>query len=227
MRYIAMKHLMICSLMLVALVSTSCRTKMPLTSTDPNGYETDVPGPAVQLNSFPLIVGHMWVYDNGDTIRVVKDTTIGGMAAFKVTKTNSGFIGNMYYANLSDGLHLLATNWTFAYSFGLTGPISPDFGLRDSLLYPDATFLELKFPATLGTSWEPVFTTTSSYRIMKQWDKYVKVTTKAGTFNCIKLESNYLTEYWSEKGLIKVAETVECLVGPCPPLYTHLVYVNF
>ena len=229
MRYIAMKHLMICSVMLMALVSTSCRKKMPVMGTDPNGYEIDIPGPAIQLNSFPLTVGHMWVYDNGDTIRVVKDTTIGGIDAFKITKTNSGHTGRIYYANMSDGLHLLATSWPNAYSAGITAPLYPDVATKDSLLYPDSSFLALKLPAAIANSWVPVFTATSSFMVQKTWDSYVKVTTKAGTFNCVKLKSNggYYTEYYSDKGLIKVAEEVNCFTSPCPPLYTYLVYVNF
>ncbi len=41
----------------------------------------DTAGTAVRIDSFPLKVGNMWVYDNEDTLRAVSDTVINGMYA--------------------------------------------------------------------------------------------------------------------------------------------------
>ena len=198
--------------------STACKkhNNSPATSS-----ETDVPGPAIQLNSFPLKPGNMWVYDSGDTIRVVADTVINGVAATKLTKNNAHYSLAVYCTNLPDGLHMLAANSSNAFET-LTVPVLDD---PAPLVVPDPSVQFTKLPVSLDGSWE-AHIPNMKYST-RQWVKYVTVTTPAGTFNCVKMSAGYFDEYYSDKGIIKRVDHPECFAAPCPDMITKLVYVNF
>ena len=66
-----------------------------------------------------------------------------------------------------------------------------------------------------------------STKATKQWLGYFTVTTPAGKFNCAAISSGGMIEYYSNKGLVKSTEIVECFIPPCPDPSEKLIYVNF
>jgi hypothetical protein len=184
----------------------------------------DTSGSFVQVDSFPLTIGNMWVYDNGDTIRAVADTMIGGARAVKLVKSNAGFTVAVYCANRTGGCYIVASKVRNAF-IGFT--VCPFSTSSDSVLVvPDTATLLAKLPVDTSASWEahvpeyPTFT--------RRWTSYVTVHNAAGTFDCIKNTGDFTyADYFSRKGIVRYYIQPICFMGPCPPFVTNLVYVNF
>ncbi len=193
----------------------------------PTSNITDVPdptGPAITLSNFPLTIGNMWVYDNGDTMRAVSDSTINGVAVTRLVVSNSGHQASFYCANKADGFYIVASNMKYDFNY-LTCPLSGILNVTDTLQVPAPSVLYAKYPIDTATQWNPH--NPGWVNAQKQWMGYYVVTTPAGTFNCVALNSGGLIEYYSSKGLVKTKEIIECITGPCPPLTEKLIYVNF
>lgn len=208
-------------LLTLLVVFAACRHKD--TSTDTVVTTTaDVPGPPIALGEYPLAVGHMWVYDSGDTIRAVADTVINGMTVTKLTKTNTHYTHTVFCVNKPDGLYMVAANFANAF-LSLMNP-AYDVPL-DTLKIPDTAVRFTRLPVNIGAIWEAHIPNMRNSERM--WIGFVTTTTLAGKFNCVKLNAGYCDEYYSEKGLVKQVDHIECFVGPCPEMSTKLVYVNF
>ena len=217
-----MKHFLTISVFL-AVACLGCKPGKD-TQVSKTTSPTDTPGPVISLNSFPLTVGNMWVYDNGDTIRAVTDTTIGGITATKLVKRNGNYTAAIYCANQADGMHVLGSNWKFGFE-ELTGPLYSGSEAGDTVQYPNPSILMIKLPVAITNSWDVHIAGYEHFR--RQWVSYVTVTTPAGTFKCVKMTTPDLNEYYSDKGLVQTVGITECLVAPCPVFVTKLVYVNF
>ncbi len=164
----------------------------------------------------------MWVYDNGDTLRVITDTIINGMTAEKLVKTNRASVEISYYANQPTGLYLLGTN---ARPYSLENPYG-GFG-TEALTIFSTPMLLVKYPVIFNDEWstnEP-----GAPYSRRSWVSFVSITNSIGTFNCAKLNSvdGHAIEYYSDKGLIRAINQPECFTTPCPPIVTNLIYVNF
>ena len=180
----------------------------------------ETPGPVVQLHSFPLLVGHVWVYDNGDTLQAVSDTVINGSTAVKMVKINGTATEVSYYTNTSAGFYQAGTNSLY---HALENPMG---FIIDSPKFFSEPILLAQFPADTGVSWSSHDPAYEYYS--RKWASYVTISAKAGKFNCIELISNSgAIEYYSDKGLVRVKTTVECFVAPCPTPTTTLVWTNF
>ena len=217
-----MKHILTI-LLFLATICLGCKPGKD-TQVSKNTTQTDIPGPVISLSNFPLTVGNMWVYDNGDTLRAVADTTIGRITATKLVKKNGTYTAAIYCANLADGMHIIGSNWKYGFE-ELTGPLFAGYEAADTIEYPAPSILMMKLPVNTGLSWEanvPGFE-----HFQRQWLGYVTVTTPAGTFNCVKMNTANENEYYSNKGLVQTIEATECLVAPCPVFTIKLVYVNF
>jgi hypothetical protein len=211
-------HLIILILIVFGL---SCTKKSKVTS---NGAPQDPPGPAIQLSSYPLNVGNMWVYDNGDTIRAVADTTIGGMNATKMVKTNKRYSAIFFCANTEDGFYVVASNWTHALE-GFTCPIDAGSGGGPDILLATPPVLFAKYPIDTANAWDAHVPGYNHF--MRQWNGYFTVSTRAGKFNCARMSTGMYTEYYSSKGLVQTVEYDQCDIAPCPVIVTKLIYVNF
>lgn len=212
---------LLCLLWSLLLFSPACKKKRT-TLAGNNGPLTEVPGPAIQLDHFPLKTGNMWVYDNGDTLRVTMDTMINGMAAQKLERRNRTNATISYYANNPDGLYLLGTN---ARPYSLLVP-NGGFSYEPMTIF-SAPMLIARYPVSFNNEWntnEP-----NAPYARRKWMNYVSITNAAGTFNSAKLSTvgGNLTEYYSDKGLVRVILQPQCFAAPCPPMVANLVYVNF
>lgn len=187
--------------------------------------DADKAGPEIRMDSFPISVGHIWAYDNGDTVRAVKDTSINGVRAVKMVKTNGQYSAAVYYANLSDGLHIVATNWKPFFK-EITYPFTQSDTVSSRLIIPDEPVLVAKLPIVAANHWS-ITIPAGSVNQTRQWMGFVTVTTTAGTFDCAKLYTGTCYEYYSSKGIVQTADIINCITTPCPQPKVKLVYMNF
>ncbi len=192
----------------------SC-TKSQFSSNTKYDYPTltdTIPGPPIQIDSFPLKVGNTWTYTTGSniiyTVKVVADTMINSERAARVDMIGDSTISTSYYANRSDGYYLVANRY---YSF------------LDSLHIFKPAVHVLSFPLATNATWQ---TGDSSVVVYYQsnysatWGNFYKVTTPAGQFNCCLLNLYSLYNglsyscYYSSKGLMKEVEIASASKGP-------------
>ncbi len=184
-------------------------------------YVNDTLGPVIQLDSFPLKVGNMWVYDNGDTIRAVSDTIINGNHAVRVIRNNDVQSVIMYFANMPGGFYQISGYSRFP-GFAYSSVMSLNSTDDSLILYQTPAYLA-NFAADTDVLWNS-FKTYGN----RHWMKYVQVTTPLGVINCKKMFTEYGYEYYSDKGIVKVlAPLPVALKGGNNLAYTTLVYVNF
>ena len=228
-----MKNYLFLSLCLLVYVLTSCKKIHSDAANNQITLPAVIPGQPLSLDSIPLHTGNSWVYKMtsqtttytynttfsntppdsslsnpafGDiTFEATGNTVVNGfsLACIKATSTGSLFFApntdTGYYSNLGDGLHRLSNLTTV-----------------DSSTINNIENLILKLPVVLNTPW-------GDSKVNAQWLGYFKVTTPAGTFNCVKLETTiyeqddrlYITQYYSSKGL--VAEMNRSLPNATPP----------
>lgn len=206
---------------LIFLLISACTHDKKSATIDKN--DDDKAGPVIQPGAYPLATGHMWIYDNGDTIKAVSDTTINGIYATKLVKTNGNYKAAVYCANMTEGLCIVATNWKRFFNT-FTYPYSPEDTISSTLIIPDAPILMEQLPVD-NSSWTVQVPTYVNYH--RQWMGYVTTTTPAGTFDCVKLRTDAHYEYYSSKGLVKTEDIITCITAPCPLPKTKLVYINF
>lgn len=207
-------------LLSIVIAASACKHKP---SPAPSSPAEDTPGPAISLGVYPLAVGHMWVYDSGDTITSVADTVINGTLTTKLIKSNGHYSYAIYCSNTSDGLRLIATNCSFPSVYASLVVTTLDNPSQLNILATPVTFTAL--PVALRSSWD-AHVPNMKYA-ERQWLNYLTTTTPAGTFNCAVVRSGSLDEYYSEKGIVKLVDHPECFAAPCPEIVTRLVYVNF
>ncbi len=126
-----------------------------------------------------------------------------------------------WYANLADGLHLIASSGHAGEGLFLSGYVPRVFNL-----YSPGYFV-LKFPADSGDTWKST-PTLASASDDRQWGGYKAVSNAAGSFNCIKLNTGSQIEYYAAKGLVRmypVAMYKTTKITGYPGI--NLVYVNF
>lgn len=187
-----------------------------------NDTPVDIPGPEIQLHNFPLNQGNMWVYDNGDTIRVISDTTINGEKAKKLTKNNSNYSFDFYCTNRHDGLYMLAATSITAFSSLCLPPTD-----NNTALQVLSTPVQLtKLPVIIADNWTANIPNRNN--TTRGWEKYATVICRADSFNCLKTRlSDNIDEYYYEKGIAQFVIQPLCISAPCPPTVIKLLYVNF
>jgi hypothetical protein len=229
---------------LLLIVVVSCKKKSGDSIAFPP-LPTDVPGPVIQIDSFPLKVGNQWIYKiveiytgNPQTIdssvyaiTVVSDTVIDNIRAAKIvgnTVDTVSFLsanaqkptGTFYYANLHDGLH--------------------QFSSPEAVREQGSTHSEfiLKLPINSDTiAWysnEPNGYDANGPAIYRYFSSFVAVTVPAGTFNTAKFHLfspvASMDQYYCEKGLVQETQFIQVSGGRPPAGYTRiitLVSVNF
>jgi hypothetical protein len=204
-----MKQFMIAGIYVLLVGTVSCKKAVEAID-----LPRDVQGPQVTIDSFPLHVGNQWTYkvisqtSDGTlqepvsatfSISSISTTTVNGIqfSLLKTVMPPSPFLKcyfySGYFCNLPDGLHQY-----------------PDTPKLDSTTVIDTASLKLKFPVKIDSYWgfSSIYST-----IYQSWSGYVKVTTPAGTFNCIKLSFGggggmayhdlHVDQYFSKEGLIQ------------------------
>ncbi len=218
----------------------------------------------VELTSYPLAVGNSWKYHtirailDSSTItytlsdsywKVLSDTTIDGIPTSKISQFDSIYNGipNLsytYYSSMDSGFCVLEIEGISSYIF-FKNETAPDETVTDaSNDIPDYAIVLLKFPSVINDMWSSnEFGNSPS--IKRKWLGYETVTTKAGIFNCVKLQrftdfdddgeqdpnSSTIFQYFSEKGLVRESYSTQVNFGggQTDLLYraTDLVEVNF
>jgi hypothetical protein len=227
-------------------------------------------GGVQQFSSYPFGIGREWHYNTTLTIYAndttvynyvkvyehLSDTIINGITCHKVGISNSQSASNVYtqycyYANMSDGLHVIA-NVGNAGGFtwlrnkllaNLKSPIhEPGLGIEQvDSIYLLSTALHLtKLPVVYGQEWYsneygPQFNN------KRKWLSPSTVNISLGTFNCAKLQfitgvGNPATfrvyQHFGSKGLIKVEMQQDSLIFSSSNIghsisTSELSYVNF
>ncbi len=197
-----------------------------LTACKPDKIDTaetdEKAGPQITPGDYPMQTGHIWVYDNGDTIKAMGDTTINGISTRKMVKKNGTNSATAYYANLSGGWCLVASTSTAMFNI-FTDP-SETTDTAHTLHIPDQPAAMNKQPVTT-LDWQVNIPGVTSYT--RRWVGYYTIKTPAGTFDCVKLSTGTAFEYYSTKGIVRTDRVVTCVTSPCPTLKAQLIYVNF
>jgi len=236
-----MKQNLIIVISLILIGFASCK-KTHSTPVSPAliSLPADVPGTAITLDSFPLKIGNQWVYriitqttmsvssgtaslsistpDSGFlTVGVVSDTLINGFRMYGLSVPsqsafftyNSIYLSDSFlYANLADGLHRITAG-----------------GNIDSNYVLDSTEALIKLPVAMNTTWSYNYGT-------RQWTDYVRVTTPAGSFDCIKLsvtedrgsDQYGMVQYYSSKGLIQELQWYTSWTSANPGVHDNYTY---
>ncbi len=193
------------------IIIAGCKKEEPITAQDPTQFtEVEILGP-VTLNNYPLKEGNAWTYaakyhGMADSIRYftyrcTAPTNSAGIDFYKMELTEN----SPYHK--SPLRHDFTSYYFTANPQGLYASRTPslDSPTTNTL---DACILKYGMPLNAGWQTEKPF---ASQRIPVN---YVRVTTAAGTFDCIKLKveySDYHTPYFyntiqylyfSDKGLV-------------------------
>ena len=226
--------------LLLLVFALSCNKKSITSTSNHNSLNScsvlslpvDSVGQNIQLDSFPIVVGHQWTYkaqwQSGDacnfscdsiifTIKIISDTLIAGIRFGLVSYLDAkGLSSNtdlsfpttspfFYLVNISNGLHQL-------YSLANT----------DSTYLADSTVLLMSTLPEVNT-WNSLVNLSLKDSLEKRnWVSYEVVITPAGIFNCRKLnviDNSYsnndgityynTNQYFSSKGLVQEIQTGE------------------
>ncbi len=216
------------------------------------------------LHSFPMKAGNEWVYSVSEQttrtttgapiysevtsyevkIKVLYDTVINGITAYKTEVSGPATLGTSFLRPLDEVYHSRSF-----YVMNDTGNNYPAgvFSLNmdmpvDSLHAFDTSVMVLRFPAMIEQRWTDHDYSTFVYR--RGWLDYVQVSTPIGKFDCVKMLAednvfNYVPEnfptsvqYYSTKGLIKSVDsyvtTDSVQTGPITrTIYALLKSTNF
>ncbi len=109
-----MKRSILISLSLAVFAIGACKKNPAKTATE---LPPDVPGPAIQIDSFPLHVGNQWVYEvvranssitTTAVMTAVSDTLVDSIRLTKLAGDRPQFtlaLNDCYYANLDSGMY--------------------------------------------------------------------------------------------------------------------------
>lgn len=223
-----------------------------------------------QFSSYPFVIGREWHYNTtlttymSDTttynyVKVYKhlsDTVINGILCHKIGISNSSSASNnytqySYYANMSDGLHIIANEgnaggFTWLRSNLLnnmkTRMYEPGLGMAqiDSVFLPSPALHLTKLPIVYGQEWYS-YEYGSQFQNKRKWIASSILNSALGSFSCVQLQfisgvgnpANFqVYQHFGDKGLIKTEMRQDSLLtgnGDVGYLISisELSYINF
>lgn len=230
-----MKHYLPIFLLSI-LYFSACRKDNPKDSSHSWPDLHDQTGTAINIDSLPLTVGHIWKYvSNGkDTtvISVTADTFINGISTIAVSQTSDSSTSIGYFLKKDSAYYLVAYR----------NP--PD----NNLIILNSMLPSLPMPLTLHRSWNTncfnyynYYHIDTSYAFSWYFEGYfITSLSILGNTNCARLminegDSGGVTtyQYYNEKGLVKEVQIAmySTASGQGPSFYIfnimELVYTNF